>query len=164
MENILLENGIDIPRLRNYMSMADEKPHDISGIEKLFTLISVDDAVESGFNMHPTYYKINRRICRLRKIIYDSKNNVIRWDRIHGRRKKVLKYILKRNLRAVRKQYDMFNKYCGRKDVIYVDCRCGGANWRAYGNEIKAQPGYLEHCFDSFDSTYCDVYFKIGEV
>ena len=62
-----------------------------------------------------------------------------------------------------RKQCDIFNKYVG-KNVLYVHARVGGANWDFFGmDEITKHPLYLERVDDYFDSTYCDIYFKLKE-
>ena len=66
-------------------------------------------------------------------------------------------------LKRVKKQYDIFNKYVG-KNVLYVHARVGGANWDFFGmDEITKHPLYLERVDDYFDSTYCDIYFKLKE-
>lgn len=62
-----------------------------------------------------------------------------------------------------RKQCDIFNKYVG-KNVLYVHARVGGANWDFFGmDEITKHPLYLERVDDYFDSTYCDIYFKLKD-
>ena len=66
-------------------------------------------------------------------------------------------------LKRVKKQYGIYNKYVG-KNVLYVHARVGGANWDFFGmDEITKHPLYLERIDDFFDSTYCDIYFKLKE-
>lgn len=66
-------------------------------------------------------------------------------------------------LKRVKKQYDMFNKYAG-KNVLYVHARLGCSNWDFFGmDEITKHPLYLERVDDYYDSTYCDIYFKLKE-
>lgn len=78
---------------------------------------------------------------------------------LHGKKRKKYKLALKH----ARKQYDIFNKYVG-KNVLYVHARVGGANWDFFGmDEITKHPLYLERVDDYFDSTYCDIYFKLKE-
>ena len=78
---------------------------------------------------------------------------------LHGKARKKYKLALKH----ARKQYDTFNKYVG-KNVLYVHARVGGANWDFFGmDEITKHPLYLERVDDYFDSTYCDIYFKLKE-
>lgn len=78
---------------------------------------------------------------------------------LHGKARKKYKYILKQ----AKKQFSMFNKYVG-KNVLYAHARVGGANWDFFGmDEITKHPLYLERIDDYFDSTYCDIYFKLKE-
>jgi len=70
-----------------------------------------------------------------------------------------------RRYNTLLRQDNMFNKYCGKEDILYIHARLGGGNWNYYGcNEIiKNQPWYLDHCEDAFDGTYVDIYAKIKE-
>ena len=78
---------------------------------------------------------------------------------LHGKKRKKYKLLLKQ----AKKQYDIYNKYIG-KNVLYVHARVGGANWDFFGmDEITKHPLYLERVDDYFDSTYCDIYFKLKE-
>ena len=59
-------------------------------------------------------------------------------------------------------QFNTWNKYVGRDDVLYIHARIGGNNWNYYdGPELARQPWFLEKVDDCFDSTYCDIYAKI---
>ena len=59
---------------------------------------------------------------------------------------------------------DTFNKYAGRKDVLYVHARIGGNNWVFFGGQKVAEhPAFIERVDDWFDSTYCDIYLKVDE-
>lgn len=65
---------------------------------------------------------------------------------------------------AIMAQYNVFNKYCGRKDVLYIHARLGGENWKYYGGpELEKQPWFIEKVDDAFDSTYCDIYARISD-
>lgn len=58
---------------------------------------------------------------------------------------------------------EMFNKYCGRDDVLYIHARVGGANWNYYDcdNLVKSKDWFLDKIDDSYDCTYCDIYAKL---
>lgn len=78
---------------------------------------------------------------------------------LHGKRRKKYKLLLKR----VKRQINVFNKYVG-KNVLCVHARLGGENWACCGgSELEKHPLYLERVDDYFDSTYCDIYFKLKE-
>ena len=69
---------------------------------------------------------------------------------------------MKHRIKEYRKQFETFNKYCGRDDVLYIHARIGGGNWPYYdGPELSKQPWFIEKVDDAFDSTYCDIYAKI---
>ena len=84
--------------------------------------------------------------------------NGIRWDRIHGKHRKVLKYKLKKNNKKIDKQYNAWNKYVGRKDVAYMY-----TYWYYLRNEVLKQPYILEIVDDHFDLDYSYVYAKIDK-
>lgn len=85
-----------------------------------------------------------------------------RWNLIHGKNRKAIKLALKHKRNAVKTQYETFNKYAGREDVLMIHARIGGDNWNYYGgNQLERQTWFLEKVDDSFDSTYCDIYAKI---
>ena len=88
------------------------------------------------------------------------------WDRIHGKKRKACKYVIKKVKKRVKEQFDMWNKYVDRDDVLYIHARLGSGNWGGYDCDkiVKGQPWYLEHCEDHFDCTYVDIYAKIKEV
>ena len=46
--------------------------------------------------------------------------NGIRWDRIHGKHRKKLKFELKNCNKEIDKQYKVWDKYAGRQDVAYI--------------------------------------------
>ena len=87
----------------------------------------------------------------------------VRWDRVHGKKRKAFKYVIKQAKKEVFRQYEVWNKYCGRDDVLYIHCRLGAGNWDYYkGWEIiESKPWFLDKVEDYFDSTYLDVYAKI---
>ena len=82
----------------------------------------------------------------------------------HGKDRKILKFKFKQLEKAIRSQYNLFNDYCGKK-VLYVHARQGGRNRNYCGmNDISKHPLYLGDVDDSFDNTYCDIYFDISNI
>lgn len=176
IRELAIKNGIDVPRLRGYRLMKNETPILKEEIDKMVSDVSItiaegmcrSTAIFSLNSCVHTYcFSTDKLVNRYLIHGYDRWGNYspidIRWDLIHGKRRKNLKFEIKKYKRALLKQYDMFNKYCGREDVLYIHSRIGGNNWAYFkGDElVKSQPWYLEHVDDSFDSTYCDIYAKI---
>ena len=175
LSKIAKENGIDIPRLRGYRLMKYEEPVTKEEID----LMCKESEIQICKNLCEStpFWSTNSEswICNVwtdyLKSYYLVKNEKkeyigIRWDRIHGWKRKILKFAIKKKKKAIKKQYDMFNKYVGRNDVLYIHSRTGGNNWKNYDKktELMNQPWFLDRVDDSYDSTYCDFYAKIKEV
>ena len=168
LEELANKNGIDCPRLRGYRLMKDEE------------LINIKETIK---DKHIDYYCV-RDLCGSdpfwcptsdcycgceetdRKIAYytDEKAETVRWNRIHGWKRRVLKTYIHNIIAGYKKQYEVWNKYVGRDDVLYIHARIGGNNWSYYYKYVVNQPWFIEKVDDGFDSTYCDIYAKINGV
>ena len=118
------------------------------------------------------YEYSDRAKARARRYIVIRKNEngfdepiAVRWDRVHGRRRKAVKRVFKQVRRDVKEQYTLFNSYVGREDVLYIHARLGTTSWtdEKIKAEITRQPWFLAEVDDSFDSSYCDIYARIGK-
>lgn len=171
-EQIVKDNGIDIPRLRGYRLMKDEKPISKEEIAEMRTFIAIDCVKElctskPFWSANPYCYYENSETDR--KYSYYLIRNEdeyidVRWDRIHGKKRKILKFEIKKAIRRLEKQYEIWNKYAGKEDVLYIHSRMGGFNWGMYKDKesITNQPWFLDRVDDWFDDTYCDFYAKIN--
>lgn len=174
LDKIAKENGIVVPRLRGYRLMKTEEPVDLHEVTERIEVEECEFLIESSWipNSYTSIFNDTTRRNKKRymtyhyevtegghsHIVYDS----VRWDRIHGRHRKDLKFAIKRSNQRFIEQYEMFNKYCGQDDVLYIHARIGGGNWKYYGGEeLKTQHWFLEHVDDACDSTYCDIYAKL---
>lgn len=166
LSKIAEANGIDIPRLRGYRLMSEEEPWTEEEI-KVEIIESNRHLYESlcesvpRFSLYPIYYEYSRKTKAIMKKYLDE-NGDLRWDIIHGKKRKNAKYAIKKQTNAVKKQYEIWNKYAGCADVLYVHARIGGGNWNSYKAVIENKPWFLEKVDDCFDSTYCDIYAKIN--
>lgn len=171
-EKLAEANGIDIPRLRGYRLMSEEAPISQSNIKEVQAKMTIQTAeslcaARPFWSPHPEY----RTYCWETDVIKDyylvkgrDGNYIdIRWDRIHGWKRKVLKFEIKKAKRKVQQQFDIWNKYAGQKDVLYIHSRMGGNNWKYYDGkvELQNQPWFLDRVDDWFDSTYCDFYARV---
>lgn len=170
LNSIMQENGISIPRLRGIRLMKDEEPISQEEIEKRALRNGLSDCEQaccSKFTYHPFAYEFSERTRRLerRYLVKDEDGYEtigIKWHRVHGKKRKLFKYLLKDARRREYAMWNAFNKYCGREDVLYIHARIGGGNWAFFdGPSLTRQPWFLEKVDDSFDSTYCDIYAKI---
>lgn len=170
---IAKKNGIEVPRLRGYRLMKDEEPVDISEmvVKKNIAIDCVDNlcgsrpfwnanAFSYEFSSWTDYLKEHYLVAGRDENGYKEYTDV-RWNRIHGWKRKVLKTYIHNEIKRRTKQWELWNKYAGRDDILYVHARIGGGNWPDYHDQVDTKPWFLEKVDDSFDSTYCDIYAKI---
>lgn len=167
------DNGIEIPRLRGYRLMKDESPIPEQKIVEtikdceIYVVRELCDA-RPLWNPEPWYYIWDERSRYLQDFFLekgsDGEHVSIRWDRIHGWKRKILKFGIKKQARKVRQQYDTWNKYAGMDGILCIRSRMGGNNWKCFDlmEKIKLvrQPWFLDRVDDWFDDTYCDFYAK----
>lgn len=175
LEQIAKENNIEVPRLRGYRLMKDEEPVSAEEIKKMMKDCEVDICerlcrAEHFWNANSCCYSYDSwtdYLCKYYLVEGINENGYkgytdIRWDRIHGWKRRVLKFEIKKQKKEIQKQYDMWNKYVGKENVLYIHSRIGGDNWNYYdGDELMKQPWFLDKVDDSFDGTYCDIYASI---
>lgn len=166
LEEIAKEHGIEVPRLRGYRLMSEET---------MLTKIDIDEAlsqmtyciVESLCESIP-FWSESSSLCvystktqKIKKRYIDEDTYEIRWENIHGRKRRVLKFAIKKAKKKVIESFDTFNKYVG-ENVLLVHSRIGGNNWDYYGgDELRKKLWFLDKADDWFDDTYCDIYARL---
>lgn len=176
LDQIAKKNGIDIPRLRGYRLMKDEKPFSQEEIKEMKQKCAVDIVEdlccsEPFWSSNPMWFVYDIHTDRVKDyFLVKCKDDDgyedyvdIRWDRIHGKKRKILKFAIKKKERKIQAQYGMWNKYAGQEGILYIHSRMGGNNWEAYGQKdsIIKQSWFLDRVDDCWDSTYCDFYARI---
>ena len=161
LDDLAKLNNIEVPRLRGYRLMKDEEPADLKEITSNIDVECVRELCRSKPFWKPNsccreYSSWTELLCD-----YYCTNNIVRWGRIHGWKRRVLKTYIHNEIQRHKKQCEVWNKYAGRDDVLYIHARIGGGNWPAYFKEVVHQPWFLEKVDDAFDSTYCDIYAKL---
>ena len=164
--SILNDIDVDIVRLRGLELMEFNKRISEEEIKEEIEAAK-KSAAERWLNQHCwTGFSTWKNHYRPKALIYNSEDEVVGYDfkKIHGKDRKILKFKFKQLEKAIHSQYNLFNDYCGKK-VLYVHARQGGCNRNYCGmNEISKHPLYLEDVDDSFDNTYCDIYFDISNI
>lgn len=170
LEELAKKNNIDCPRLCGYRLMKNEEPINFKEwLAEERNNLEVECA-EFLCVSDPFWCPTSNGswLCEEtdRKVAYyiDKENGTVRWDRIHGWKRRVLKTYIHNEIVRYKKQYEVWNKYVGRDDVLYIHARIGGGNWSDYWEQVVYQPWFLEKVDDGYDSTYCDIYAKIGVV
>ena len=167
---ILASTGINIPRLRGLRLMATEEKISEDEIKEMADSAEVD-AVEDlvracppwsvGSSCHSYCNRTDKNLKRFLVYTEDERGykqpTAVRWNELHGKKRKKVKLLAKTQAKRIRKSMETFNKYAGRKDVLYVHARIGGDNW------VAEHPTFIERVDDWFDSTYCDIYIKVDK-
>lgn len=178
-------NNIEIPRLRGYRLMGKESPiPEASVAENLKEVINnvYDQGVRTcpsfNFNTGWSEYSYRTDLVADKYLIREPVTYKVddeeythietvgfRWNLLHGKKRKNLKFEIKKQKKAYFKNIEAFNRYAGRDDVLYIHARIGGNNWECFGGpELEKQPWFLEKVDDLWDDTYCDIYAKINPV
>ena len=171
LSTIMSENGIQVPRLRGLRLMKNEEPLEHDDIEKEINNTALwycEHACCSNFKYDAGWCEYSDRTRRLRRkyLIYESGTEFdpigIKWNNLHGKKRKLFKYIFKKVRKNVEKNLLTFNKYAGAEGILYIHARIGGGNWIPYGGlDIAKQPWFIEKIDDYFDDTYCDIYAQV---
>lgn len=171
IEEIAKANGIECPRLRGYRLMLEESVIDISSEDKKEIAIDCVKNLccsEPFWNPHARVWTGDSYTDYLRQyfLIYERFDEPIgvRWDRIHGWKRKVLKTMIHNEYMRRVKNFKVWNKYVGRNDILYIHARIGSGNWPYYKDQVIDKPWFIEKVDDPFDSTYCDIYAKIKPI
>ena len=171
LQQVMKDNGIYVPRLRGLRLMSEEKPITNAEINEQADYMGFHECerlIYSDFQMHSDLYRFTKKTEKVCKhyLIYDKNGCAVavRWSVMHGKRRKLFKHCLKEARKRVTKVYEVFNRYAGRNDVLYIHARIGGLNWGYFGGpEIAKQPWFIEKVDDAFDCTYCDIYARINK-
>lgn len=171
LDRIMAKNGISIPRLRGLRLMANEQPLTKEEVEEQAMFNAMYDCETlCAQRFRPNllcheYSSVTKGF--MNKYLIPSESGWsyvgVNWKTVHGKKRKMFKYAIKKAKKLVYEQYAKYNSYCGQKDVLYIHARIGGLNWYYYGgDEIEKQPWFIEKIDDSFDCTYCDIYARIN--
>lgn len=160
LDGLAKVNGIDVPRLRGYRLMKDQNPVDEDFIQRCLKAEEQDVTVLTEYT-----------ITRMAEYLFEGNLMAIR-DEADDLMDRLTDY--SRCEKRLREQYDMWNKYAGREDVLMIHSRMGGctytymdANGDRQTYDLRKQPWYLGCVNDAYDGTYVDIYAKIkteGEV
>ena len=177
LEQLAQKNGISVPRLRGYRLMKDEEhitDEDWKEIRNDIEIRVLERLCQSEWGRDKWGYTLSAYTDA--KCAYHIKNYEYRyeskdtegyqepeifWDRLKGKKKRIFITHVKNELRKLEKQYEVWNKYCGRDDILYIHARIGGGNWSYYYDQVVDKPWFIEKVDDGWDSTYCDIYAQL---
>lgn len=172
-----------MPRIRGYYLCTDMTPWTKEEIERTKKDIEIDVCKKlcrsiPRFSPNLNCMELSKRTDRIvnKYMILESLSpdlpsykieTGIKWDKIHGKKRKILKTAIHNKLKEFNKYVTMWNSYCGREDVMCICSRIGGNNWNYYrvdanGKSLDSNDWFLEKVDDWYDNTYCYIYAKIG--
>lgn len=173
LTEVAQKNNIVVPRLRGYCLMGEESCFNMK--EQMDSFIDVKSIVTDLCTSEPFWtdgasiYSYSSKTDKLRKKYvgrdyadFVFTEQTINWNKIHGKKRRVLKFAIKNKRKRIKAQFDMWNKYVGRADILCIHARIGGCNWEAYKENVIHEPWFLEKVDDYADNTYCDIYAKLN--
>ena len=165
LEEVAKKNNIDCPRLRGYRLMSEEEPIQITKEDiKNWEYECAEYLCETiPCFSHSFCTEWSMRTRRLKKKYLDEEACKVHWGKIHGRKRKALKTEIHNTIKRFEKQTEVWNKYAGKENILYIHARIGGGNWPYYYKDVIDQPWFIEKVDDAYDSTYCDIYARISE-
>lgn len=177
LDELVKKNDIVVPRLRGYRLMRDEELVVLNDKELRHNieLSTMERLCQSAWGRSEwvTFNNYTKWRCEYfienYEFYWSSKDKPgykepqIRWDRIKGKNKRIFITKVKNELRRYHEQYDVWNKYAGKGDILYIHARIGGGNWPSYYTEVVGKPWFIEKVDDAYDSTYCDIYARLKE-
>lgn len=154
-----------IPRARAIEMMSDKEPllsDSVSELKKQSELDIYKRACISYplFSPDSNVHEYSNKTDAVQKKFL-NKNGELKWNLVHGKRRKRIKFAIKKANKKIDKFRELWNKYASKKDVACVMARIGGENWKE--QDIENGPWFLEKVDDWFDETYCYIFCKMDE-
>ena len=159
------QNNIKVDRVRGYRLMKDELPVNKESLDELIESI-VLSRIDDFFSMRNDEV-FGRVLCfdkeyEEKKQKYLNEDGTVKWDILDAETKKNIDIIQKEVREQVETQYNLWNKFAQKPDVLYIHAKLGSSNWSdTYHKSYEEQPWYLGSCDDTYDAAYCDIYAKL---
>lgn len=166
--DIFETTGVAVPGIRSICVMKEEEKISLSEIDRVMKreeVFIIDDLLSSypRWTIHPYYTRPKNKEKYVHKYIHSSEEEAyVRWDRIHGKHRKIAKFECKKEKKRAKEAAGVFNKYVGKDDVICVyvfpQNRSDKEEWI---KQIKSELSFLEINTDYDDPCIYNVYLKV---
>lgn len=176
-EPIAKRNNIMVPRTRGYRLMKNEPALTEEEIQANIQALIIEEAIYFfnifGYN-NVGYRKKSVGSLIDKYLVYEAKYNdqhelesitykEVRWENIRGKKKKNFKMIIKKKIKKLMNQIEVWNNYAGKEGILYIHARIGGYNWDYFGgSELEKEDWFIEKVDDQHDPSYCDIYARIN--
>ena len=160
-------NGIEIPRVRGYRLMKDEDPISEEEIIEQVNSIYVSEVENVIGEVREFGMVMYRGLDDEEKEQYfvldsDGWPVKVKLESFHGKQKRRVKTLYYLVNKVVRRQWEMWNRYAGQKDVLYIHAKQGRINWsNTTWKDFQKKDWFIAAIDDSFDSCYCDIYARL---
>ena len=153
----IMEVQKEIPQEEIQMAIKENE------IENIVGLIDNDkrwndprlESTSSGYMRYP-------KRCRYVKYDKDTESETsVVWENIHGKHRKTAKFLCKKGRKRIINNFNTFNKYVGRDDVVCLNLLINTFNKYSFAKDLTKHPAFIEWVSGGFDADYCDMYFKI---
>lgn len=170
LASIAKANGIEVNRLRGYRLMRDEKPEDIEAICKDREVSLCEELCAMKWNPDSQFLcyggstdpYFNKFIINYDKRYEKGVRLSINWEIMTDAEKEILRSYIEERTADFKKQWSLWNSFCGRNDVLYIHARQGTTNWsETTFKDYQDKLWFLAACNDGDDPSYCDIYAKI---
>ena len=164
LSKIAEANGIEVSRCRGYRLMKNEAKISEENIDKdgKYCAFSAAESEVRRVGSFIEWSSETNRLCEQYFIYKDGEIVDVVWNNIPNDLKERIKSAMDKAEQANRTQLEMYNKYVGRDDVLYIHARLGRSNWSDEAwKDYKDKDWFIEGCDDTYDSSYCDIYAKI---
>ena len=173
LDTLAKANGIEVNRLRGYRLMKDEEPVDIAEICKDKEVEFCEELCRMKWDPNSPWSSWGPdtdAYCRTYINNYDKRSEdgvecSVNWDAMLPEEQEILHSYIEKRLEQYRTQWELWNSFCGKANVLYIHARQGTSNWsETTFHNYEKEPWYLGGCNDAYDSSYCDMYAKVQPI
>ena len=168
--DILQTAGMTVPG--EFLIMKEESKISLEEIDKIMAeqeVMIVDRLLSSNprWTLQPYFTKAKNKEKYVHKYIhFDDKREYVRWNRLHGKHRKIVKFECKKEKKKIKDRVFAFNQFAGREDVmcIRVDTH-HSEDGNGFLYQIKFLPYFLSmnpsYRNEAFSSNIYDIYHFI---
>lgn len=163
---------IIIPKINSIFIMVDEKKIPLNIVDHIMKgqeVLIIDLLLSSNprWTLHPYFTMPKNKEKYVHKYIYrNSKEEYVRWNRIHGKHRQIARFECKKERKRIRNSILAFNHFVGRNDVICIRVNLRYPEQKEeWITKIKTSESFLKmnsnYNTEPFDSTIQDIYLKV---
>lgn len=169
--DILQTAGVSIPG--EFLIMKEETKISLEEVDQIMKkqeVMIIDRLLSSNprWTLQPYFTMPKNKEKYVHKYIhFDSKEEHVRWDRLHGKHRKIVKFECKKEKGKIRDGILTFNHFAGREDVMCIRVDTSHSeNGKGFLYQIESLPYFLtmnlSYENEAFSSNIYDIYLKVN--